>query len=430
MEEKTRRDIVFSDPVTEIMGRPPGRIVRWGTIIVVCVILLLLLLAGVIKYPDAIPSPVEITTENPPVTMVSKVTGRIKRLYVRDKEQVLSGTLIAVMETTASVTEIQRLKQLTDSVPDPGSVTIETIPGFTNLGEIQGYWSQFQKYLADFENYTKNDFYGYKITALSEEINGIANYMRQLKAKEKLYGENQQIEYKKFKRDSLLRITGVYTESDLEKSRQSLLRLDIDLQQVKLDYSGKSIELVEKRQLLQDYRVMKVTEKEKYYALLKESYLNLKAQIRIWENNYLLISPVSGFVTFTKYWSENQSVSRDEPVLSIVPSDPGDYIARINLKMNRSGKVKEGQTVNIKLSGYPYLEYGMVRGIVWSKSLVPTGDAYLIELKLPSGLTTLYGKKLEFTHNMQGSAEIITDDLSLLGKIINPFRYLVSRNKR
>jgi HlyD family secretion protein len=113
-----------------------------------------------------------------------------------------------------------------------------------------------------------------------------------------------------------------------------------------------------------------------------------------------------------------------------VPTDPGNYIARINLSMNRSGKVKEGQIVNIKLSGYPYLEFGMVRGIVTTKSLVPSGDAYTIELTLPSGLTTLYGNKLDFTHNMQGSAEIITDDLSLLGKIINPFRYMISKNKR
>jgi hypothetical protein len=72
----------------------------------------------------------------------------------------------------------------------------------------------------------------------------------------------------------------------------------------------------------------------------------------------------------------------------------------------------------------------MVRGVVKSISLVPASDAYVIELSLPSGLNTLYGKKLDFTQNMQGTAEIITDDLRLLQKIINPFRYLISRNKR
>ena len=142
------------------------------------------------------------------------------------------------------------------------------------------------------------------------------------------------------RRDSLLFVSGVYSESDLEKSHQALIRLNIELQQVRLDHSAKSIELAEKRQLLQDYQIKKLEEREKYYSVLNESFLNLKAQIKIWENNYLLISPVSGIVTFTKFWSENQIVNKDEPVLSIVPLEAGDYVGRINLKMNRSGKVK------------------------------------------------------------------------------------------
>lgn len=203
-----------------------------------------------------------------------------------------------------------------------------------------------------------------------------------------------------------------------------------DLQQVKLEIAAKIIEMSGKQQLLQEYIINRVEENEKLSGTLDESFTNLKAQLKIWENNYLLISPVSGVVSFTKYWSENQSVNKDEPVLSIIPSEQGDYIGRIYLKMQRSGKVKPGQMVNIKLSSYPYMEYGMVRGIIKTKSLVPAGDAYVIEFELPEGLISLYGKKLEFTQNMQGTAEIITEDMRLLQKIVNPFRYLLSKNKR
>lgn len=156
----------------------------------------------------------------------------------------------------------------------------------------------------------------------------------------------------------------------------------------------------------------------------------LKAELNIWENTYLLKSPVDGIVTFTRYWTENQIVVRDEPVLSVIPHKAGNYLGRMNLKMLRSGKVKPGQLVNIKLSSYPYLEYGMLRGIIRTKSMVPSKDAYIIEIELPDGLTTLYGKKLEFTQNMDGTAEIITEDLRLLQKMINPLRYLLSKNKR
>lgn len=427
--DEIKHDIVYSEPVNEIMGHPPGKMLRYGNTIIFMVFALFVFLAWIIKYPDTIPAPVEITTVNPPVTMVSKVTGRIKNLYVKDKETVGEGQLLAVMETAASVDEMNNLRQFIDTIKNPESMILSALPEFTELGEIQEYWGSFRKSLSDFNNYNINDFYGNKINSITDEIDGILVYIGRVKVKEKLFSETQLIETRKFKRDSLLHLNGVFSESDLEKSRQSLIKMNIDLQEVRLDHSAKSIELAEKRQLLLDYKIKRLEEREKYYSVLNESFLNLKAQIKIWENTYLFISPFSGVVTFTKFWSKNQTVNRDEAVLSIVPLEAGDYVGRIYLKMNRSGKVKTGQEANIKLSGYPYLEYGMLKGVIKSKSLVPSGDTYVIELSLPSGLTTLYGKKLDFTQNMQGTAEIITDNLSLLRKIINPFRYIISRNK-
>jgi HlyD family secretion protein len=248
--------------------------------------------------------------------------------------------------------------------------------------------------------------------------------------KEKLYSENQRIEAKNYNRDSLLRAGNVIPESELERAHQSLLKVNIDLQQAKLDHSAKSIELAEKRQLLNDDKISRIDDKQKLVSLLRESFLNLKAQVSLWENTYLLITPIDGIVSFTKFWSANQSVVKDEPVVSIVPVETGNFLGRIDLKMERSGKVKTGELVNIKLSGYPYLEYGMVRGIVKSKSLVPSSDIYIIEIELPNGLTTLYGIPLDFTQNMQGTAEIITKNIRLLQKIVNPFRYMATKNRK
>jgi multidrug resistance efflux pump len=423
-------EILYSEPVNEIMGNPPGKILRWGTAVMFSVFVLFILFAWLIRYPDTIPSPIEITTLNPPVTLNTKITGRIKYLYVKEKERVSAGKLIAVMETTASVKEVELLRKTIDTVKKPESLSAKLLPVFSELGEIQGYYASFLKKLSDFNNYILNDFYGNKIIALSNEIKGTQDYIVKLGIKEKLYTENKDLETKKYRRDSSLYFSHVIPEIELERSKQALIRQNIDLQQVRLDHSAKTIEISEKRQLLQDYRITRSEEQEKLISELEESWLNLKAQVNIWENIYLLISPSEGIVSFTKFWSANQTVVKDEPVFSIIPLESGTFLGRINLKMQRSGKVRPGQTVNIKLAGYPYMEYGMVRGVVKSKSLVPSGDAYIIEIDLPDGLRTLYGKNLEFTQNMQGTAEIITDDIRLLQKIVNPFRYLLSRNKR
>ena len=428
--KESKPEILYSDPVKEIMGNPPRRILRWGTSVMFSVFVLFILFAWLIRYPDTIPAPVEITTSNPPVTLVTKITGNIKYLYVNEKEKVSAGQLLAVMETTASIDEINLLKLMVDTLRMPELLIKSALPVFSELGELQESYGSFIKNLEDLKNYTQNDFYGFKIVSLTDEIRGIQEYINRLIVKEKLYSENQMLEAKKFKRDSLLFVNKVIPESDLEKSHQSLIRLNIELQQVRLDHSEKSIEMAEKRQLLQDYNIKRVEEKERLVAVLNESFMNLSARLRIWENTYLLISPVAGIVSFTRFWNANQSVVKDEPVLTVVPVETGNFLGRINLKMQRSGKVKPGQKVNIKLSGYPYLEFGMVRGVIKSISLVPSQDTYIIEIDLPDGLTTLYGIKLDFNQNMQGRAEIITEDIRLLQKIVNPFRYMISRNKR
>ena len=425
-----RPEILYSDPVREIMGKPPRRILRWGTTIMFLVFVLFIFFAWLIRYPDTIPAPVEITTTNPPVTLVTKITGHINSLFVKEREKVNVGQLVALMETTASMKEIELLKQTIDTIKTPETLSSRLLPAFSELGELQGFYGTFLKNLSDLNNYMINDFYGSKIASLADEINGIQEFISRLSIKEKLYSENQRLEAKKYSRDSSLFVSKVIAESGLENSHQSLLRVSMELQQARLDHSSKTIELSEKRQQLQDYRITRIDEKEKLVSVLHETFLNLKAQINLWENTYLLISPIEGIVSFTKFWSANQSVVKDEPVVSIVPIDAGKFLGRINLKMERSGKVKTGMVVNIKLSGYPYMEYGMVRGIVKSKSLVPAEDAYVIEIELPNGLTTLYGKTLDFTQNMQGTAEIITENIRLIQKIVNPFRYMVSRNRK
>lgn len=424
-----RPEILYSEPVREIMGRPPRMILRWGATIMILVFILFVIFAWLIKYPDTIPAQVVITTENPPVTLVTKITGHINSLYVKEKELVKAGQLVALMETTASLGDIQLLRELIDTIKRPELLSYTALPLFSSLGELQVSYGTFLKNLSGLNSYITNDFYGNKIISLNEEIKSIQEYMKRLEIKERLYSENQRIETKKFNRDSLLFAQSVLTQSDIERSGQALLRVTMELVQVRLDHSSKAIELAEKRQLLQDSRINKVDGKDNLVFSLRESFLNLKAHLNTWENTYMLISPVEGIVSFTKFWSANQSVVKDEPVVSIVPAETGNFLGRINLKMQRSGKVKTGQSVNIKLSGYPYLEYGMVRGKVKSISLVPAGDSYVIEIELPDGLSTLYGKNLEFTQSMQGTAEIITENIRLLQKLINPFRHLITKNR-
>src|SRR4030043_1622169 len=278
MKDK-KPDILYSEPVREIISNPPRRIIRWGTTFIFSVLALLLILSWLIKYPDVVPATIEITTINPPVTLVSKITGRINKLYVKDEQNVSSGQLLAVMETAASIVEVRQLKSIFDTVQKPEALLAESFPGFYALGELQGHYTSFMKVLSDYNTYLRNDFYGSKISSVSEEIAGIQEYIERIKVKEELVFQNLVIERNKFERDSELHSSKVFTDSDLEESRQSFIRIKLELQEVRLDYSAKAIGLAEKNQLLQDYRINRQEEKEKLVSALSESYFNLKVKI-------------------------------------------------------------------------------------------------------------------------------------------------------
>jgi len=158
----------------------------------------------------------------------------------------------------------------------------------------------------------------------------------------------------------------------------------------------------------------------------------LRTGIQEWELNYILQAPIDGKITFARYWAENQNISAGEEVFAIVPNSPNTIIGKAMLPVARSGKVELGQKVNIRLQNFPENEYGILRGIVSNISLTPvqTGgmDYYAVEVNLPNKLITTYKKELPYLPNMQGQADIITDDMSLLIRFILPMKRILTES--
>jgi len=121
-----------------------------------------------------------------------------------------------------------------------------------------------------------------------------------------------------------------------------------------------------------------------------------------------------------------------EEVFTVVPDSAYQIIGKAMLPIARSGKVKMGQKVNIHLQNFPENEYGILRGTVQHISLTPaqTGETayYSVEITLPNGLITTYKKELPYLPNMQGQADIITEDLSLLERLALPIKMVLKEN--
>ena len=73
----------------------------------------------------------------------------------------------------------------------------------------------------------------------------------------------------------------------------------------------------------------------------------------------------------------------------------------------------------IRLDGFPYQEFGSIPATVKDISNVPQGVTYQIELEVPGTLVTTYNKTIPFRQEMQGTANIITEDRRILERIFD-----------
>ncbi|GET26523.1 hemolysin [Prolixibacter sp. NT017] len=424
--EKKRHLEIRSEEVQDILGRMPAWITRNGTTLVFVVVVLLFVGSWFFKYPDIITSPIVVTTENPPANIVARVDGKITQLYVKDKEHVEKGQRIALLENPANFDDVldleKHLRWLSPFFIDFDLKKQTVFKDSYTLGTIQPKYTAFLKLYNDYLHFSERNYYPEKINALQDQVGVYRMYYDRQWSRRKVVAEDLGLAEQKFKRDSLLYNKGVLSLAEYQTSKQTLLNKQYDFEGVRTTLAETQMKILDLQQSVIDMQNKYDQEKKGLQLSLEEAYNNLRGEIGVWELNYLMKAPIDGNATFTKFWSVNQNVTKGENVFTIVPDKPSRIIGKVKLQIQGSGKVKVGQKVNIKFANYPYMEYGMVEGRVDKISEVPNDNYYSCEVNLPNGLVTNYGTKLDFNHEISGTAEIITEDRRLIQRLFDPIK--------
>lgn len=272
----------------------------------------------------------------------------------------------------------------------------------------------------------KTDLIGKKIFSIRQQYKDYGNYADKLKAQATNQEKALVMTRNQLLRDSSLFAAGAFSVADYEKSEQSYLKEKNSYQNLLATVANTQMQMNLLNYQVIDWESQQSEKVKTSLNTLKEAFDNLKVAINEWEKMYVLISPIEGRVTFNQYWTKYQYIRAGEIVFTVAPTVPQNIIGRVKLPVSGSGKVKVGQKVLIQLSNYPYTEFGMLEGKLESVSLVPEitdqGAEYTAIVSLPIDLITNYGNKLPFSQEMQGTAEIITDDLSLFNRLINPVK--------
>ncbi|MEO2052099.1 MAG: HlyD family efflux transporter periplasmic adaptor subunit [Allomuricauda sp.] len=180
----------------------------------------------------------------------------------------------------------------------------------------------------------------------------------------------------------------------------------------------------------QDYSSQKgemVIEEQKILSQqLYRAFQNLKTELKLWENQFLVTTPISGKASFIDAANQFKDMPKGTTLFSITPKDPGDVLGKASLPIYDSAKVIIGQRVLVKLLSHPFEEWGSLEGRLTAISYARKGNGepfYDLEVEI-SVLTTSSGRQIHFEHEMQGSAEIITEELTILQRIFYELRKL------
>ena len=384
------------------------------------------------RYPEVVPNlDIEVVTTQPPADVVARSTGKIEEFFITDKQLVSRGDSIAVIENPAQFEdmfllreELRRFRPLLDENKF-GIVSGSNFSNNMQLGDVQDEYAEFLKDFLDLRNFVELDYFNRKIETLEQQISDYNLYYNYMYTQRQTLEEDLELENRDYERWETLYDSSAISQSELDNSKSDLLQKQHAFEGARTNLANTQIKIDELRGEKLDLQLQYEQEKSDIQLSIHKSFNNLKGAINRWVQDYLIVAPIDGSATFNKFWTVNQNITEGEKIISIVPLDSSNIIGKLTMPVYRSGKVKVGQKVNIRFENYPYMEFGMVTGYVEKISIVPADNTYAVDVSFPYGLKTNYQVDLPFAQKMRGNAEIITQDIRLLERIIRPLRSLI-----
>ena len=424
---------IRSEEVQEIIGHIPNRIIRMGISVIFGIIIFLLIGSFFFKYPDIITTKLQLTGVFPPAEINARVSGKITKLFIADKQKVKENEILAEIENTCSFDDFVYLKNQIDSITKFTSNFNELIINYRpkqhlNLGELQSYYSKFASQITEFSDFVKLDYHNNKIAGINKQITTYRKYILNLKKQLSIVKSDLQLTRKQFKRDSLLFCDKVISEVEYEKSKSSYLLKKSSLINSKNTISNTEITISNLKQNILDLQLQKIEKTQIQKIQILATIELLRSQILKWEQNYIIKSPINGTISFTNFRNINQNVKAGETVFTVLPEKTSKLIAYAKISLSGAGKIKSGQQVNIRFDDFPEVHFGKVKGKIESVSLVSSNKFYIAKISFPDSLTTNYGKTLPFKQNMTGTGDIITEELPLIVRLISPLKTLFYDN--
>lgn len=417
-----------SEPIHEIMGTIPSWIIRWGVTVIAAVFVLIVIGCCIIKYPQTIPSTISIISANPPSQLKARYSGIIDTIAVINGQPIRQGSLIALLKTPAEYGDIMMVKSFVERARNATPSEIANNQLFETtlaLGSLQDKWTELCGLSREYMLYVHLDQIGKRRSFLYEQIRSNKVYYAALLQQSALIEKDARLQQLAMQRDSVLWEEGLTTQAEYEASQQTYISKLNSLSSFDANLKSARLNMLTLEQGLNELDIQRQAEEDEFNLRFSRTIQEVQAQIESWTETYAIIAPFDGTVSLQEFWGEGQHVSVGDVIACVVPDAGSDIEGRMKVSSVGFGRVEIGQTVNIRLNGFPYFEYGILKGVISRISQVPEklpdgSVAYNVEVSFPCGLVSTYRKTFPFIQNMDGEAEIITRNQRLIEHFIEP----------
>lgn len=427
MEEKKEIEI-RSDEVQEILSSVPSWMIGWGITLIFGIMLICIVLAYFIKYPDVIKGTISLTTVTPPSKLVSKTSGEIEGLFVKDNQYVKAGDVLARIKNPLTKEAVDFLENIVlevqSGLQDDFKSPIEFATNQTVFGGVQSDYNELVNAVNEYRFSLNTDQYEKRRQNLEKQI---SNYRRldEINQRQFRYAEESYVRAEdKYKANKDLYSKNVISKADFFDQEAAFTQAKNELENLRKNNLQNTITLTDYERQLNELEIDFLTKKMNISQTIETRLNNIRNEINNWQAVYLITAPMDGRVNYLTRISENQFVEAGKQLFAVIPDGVDQYIGYIEVDKLGYGKVEVGQQVKIRLDNFPSAEYGQLKGVVQSISAIPNEDKYLIKVGLTNGLLSTYNKKLTYSPEMTGQADIVTEDLRIVERIFNQFRKL------
>ena len=427
MEDYERIEL-RSEEFREILGTPPRRIVQYGTTVAVIGFFVVALFSYFFTYPDIVKASVNISTEDPPVSIVAQAHGYLEQL-VPEHTMVQAGDVLAVLR-------------------EDGGNPADILALDTTVQELESFGNEFSEYEEDealvlgpigaayksFVELHKQHKFSRVSSFESEEIDRLDLKVMDIEAEKQVLREriakiDEQIAY--YEGAYMTKLKDIYAATKSTEAYNDLLDRPQKVVSVKREREDSEKDLRQLERDISDIRAEQMVIREGFKSTKSNKGTDMRLRLIVlrdaidkWKTEHLIVARISGEVHYTDLLKSGEELAKkDARIMAIVPPNAEEQLqGKLYVSSIESGKIKLDQPVNIQFQAFPSTDYGLLKGKVIDKAAIPNSENGKVFVKVGiDSLVTTSGDTIPFEHDMQGYAHIITEDRPLLFRFFDYF---------